>query len=336
MRIPRPWFRKSNKTWYVQIRGRQVNLGKNKTEAHAKYRKLMAQSGADMRINDVLLAYYRWLKKERSPETVKTRAKVLKSFAKFSGKMRVSALRPFHVQEWIGRQKRVKSPTTVNTRVTLIIGALNWGVKMGYIGENPIAGMPKPTPVVRQEFIPANLWQDVLALATDEPFRNWLAFMLATGARVTEMFKLEAGYFDGRVFTLPIAKSKGKKRSRAIVVPDDMLPLVKQLIAENPAGPIFRNRRGVPWNRNSIRCRFRLLKRKLKMPTLTATTLRHSYAHHRLTSGQDSLTVAKLLGHVDTRMLATRYGHLEANTDYMIGAANQIRFPSLEGPTVES
>jgi hypothetical protein len=29
------------------------------------------------------------------------------------------------------------------------------------------------------------------------------------------MFKLEAGYFDGQVFTLPIAKSKGKKRSRA-------------------------------------------------------------------------------------------------------------------------
>jgi hypothetical protein len=80
---------------------------------------------------------------------------VLKSFAKFSGKMRVSALRPFHVQEWIGRQKRVKSPTTVNTRVTLIIGAINWGVKMGYIGESPISGMPKPTPVVRQEFIPA-------------------------------------------------------------------------------------------------------------------------------------------------------------------------------------
>jgi hypothetical protein len=54
MRIPRPWFRKSNKTWYVQIRGRQVNLGKNKTEAHAKYRKLMSQSGSDMPVNDVL------------------------------------------------------------------------------------------------------------------------------------------------------------------------------------------------------------------------------------------------------------------------------------------
>src|SRR5688572_30686966 len=101
MRIPRPWFRESNKTWYVQLRGRQVNLGKNKTEAHAKYRKLMGQNGADLPVNDVLLAYYRWLKANRAPETVKSRSKVLKSFAKFVGKMRVSALRPFHVQEWI-------------------------------------------------------------------------------------------------------------------------------------------------------------------------------------------------------------------------------------------
>jgi integrase len=58
------------------------------------------------------------------------------------------------------------------------------------------------------------------------------------------------------------------------------------------------------------------------MPGLTATTLRHSYAHHRLTIGQDALTVAKLMGHVDTRMLSTRYGHLDANADYMRNAAN--------------
>ena len=103
----------------------------------------------------------------------------------------------------------------------------------------------------------------------------------------------------------------------------------RRLVEQYPEGKLFRNRRGVPWNRNSIRCRFRRLKRELNMPNLTATTLRHSYAHHRLTSGQDALTVAKLMGHVDTRMIATRYGHLEANSDYMQEAANQIGFPGL-------
>ena len=63
------------------------------------------------------------------------------------------------------------------------------------------------------------------------------------------------------------------------------------------------------------------------MPGLVATTLRHSFAHHRLTSGQDSLTVSKLLGHVDSRMLSSRYSHLEANAEYMSAAANQVTFP---------
>ena len=49
----------------------------------------------------------------------------------------------------------------------------------------------------------------------------------------------------------------------------------------------------------------------MNMPKLCATTLRHSWAHHRLESGQDSLIVSKLMGHVDGRMLATRYGHIE-------------------------
>jgi integrase len=77
-----------------------------------------------------------------------------------------------------------------------------------------------------------------------------------------------------------------------------------------------------------IRLRFRRRKRELKMPWLTATHLRHSFAHHRLSSGQDALTVSKLMGHVDTRMLATRYGHLDANTQFMLDAANAAPFPT--------
>ncbi len=60
-----------------------------------------------------------------------------------------------------------------------------------------------------------------------------------------------------------------------------------------------------------MRCRFRSLKKKMGMPKLCATTLRHSWAHYQLEVGQDSLIVSKLMGHVDGRMLATRYGHVE-------------------------
>lgn len=115
-------------------------------------------------------------------------------------------------------------------------------------------------------------------------------------------------------------------------LPDEALVIVKRLAERYPTGKLFRNSDGEPWNHDSIKGRFARLKRLLELPNLTATTLRHSFAHHRLTSGQDALTVSKLMGHVDTRMIATRYGHLDANVEYMQAAANAAVFPSV--PTV--
>jgi integrase len=169
----------------------------------------------------------------------------------------------------------------------------------------------------------------VLALATDEPFRDYLTVMLSSGARTVEMGKFEAKNLSENRLTLPIEKSKGKRRSRVVYLPVDALAIVQRLVNTYPEGPLFRNSDGNPWNKDSLKCRFRRLKRELKMPGLTPTTLRHSFAHYRLSSGQDALTVAKLMGHVDTRMLATRYGHLDANPEYMTNAANAVSFPSL-------
>jgi len=42
MRQPKPFFRKFTKSWYVEIRGRQINLGPDKKLAWARYSQLMA------------------------------------------------------------------------------------------------------------------------------------------------------------------------------------------------------------------------------------------------------------------------------------------------------
>jgi integrase len=117
-----------------------------------------------------------------------------------------------------------------------------------------------------------------------------------------------------------------------VYLPDEALAIVKRLAKQYPEGKLFRNSDGIPWNHDSINCRFRRLKDRLKLPALTATMMRHSFAHYRLTSGQDALTVSKLMGHVDTRMLSTRYGHLDQNEGFMSAAANAVPFPDL--PTI--
>ncbi|HEY1785186.1 MAG TPA: hypothetical protein VGG30_06535 [Pirellulales bacterium] len=43
MRQPKPFFRKQTQSWYVQLNGKQINLGKNEAEALKKYHFLMAE-----------------------------------------------------------------------------------------------------------------------------------------------------------------------------------------------------------------------------------------------------------------------------------------------------
>jgi hypothetical protein len=39
---------------------------------------------------------------------------------------------------------------------------MKWAKARGYVTANPIADMTKPAPIVREEFLPANTWPQVL------------------------------------------------------------------------------------------------------------------------------------------------------------------------------
>ena len=43
--FPKPFFRPRRGLWYVQLQGRQVNLGPDERAAFAGYHQLMAASG---------------------------------------------------------------------------------------------------------------------------------------------------------------------------------------------------------------------------------------------------------------------------------------------------
>jgi integrase len=353
MRIAKPWFRQQDGWWYVWFEGKQVKLAKDEGKAKAKYRAMLDRGTplSDQTVREVLAAYWTWARRNLAPATTDRRKPILDSFSdSIRPSLKADDLRPYHVQKWIeandkckvrkgkvseGEAVRVEatdreiSSTTEATRIGLIKGVMSWARSMGYVERNPIADMPKPRAKVRQEFIPGNLWPRVLELATDDCWREYLTVMLSSGARPQEMRKVTAKEFDeaNKRFVFEIDDSKGKRISRVVYLPEDALAIVKRLVGEYAEGPLFRNRKGRPWTNNAIRCRFRFLKKELKMPNLTATTLRHSFAHHRLTSGQDALTVSKLMGHVNVTMLAMRYGHLDANVGYMQSAANAVPMP---------
>jgi integrase len=286
-------------------------------------------------VHEVITAYWQWYQANRAETTCVTAKIVLDSFQSYIPKhLKATDLRPYHVESWL-QTTNSRSPSTINARITFLIGMMNWARRFGYIDANPLDGMDKPTPRIRQDFIPPDRFRELIGHAKKQPFRDFLTVMLDSGARTEEMFKFEAKHFEAkrRRFVLPIIDSKGKRKSRVVYLPDDAYSIVQRLAAKYPSGPLFRNTRGWPWNKDSINCQFRRLKRLMKMPGLCATVLRHSFAHYRLTSGQDSLTVSKLMGHADGRMLARRYGHLE-ESDYLQTAACRIGLPVGSSPNL--
>lgn len=331
-REPKPFFRTQTRSWYVQLEGRQINLGKDREVAFQKYHELMTRRRTVGEFNNVaklLEQYWQWCQRNLAETTCDRRKLILRSFKQHSGRLKVGNIRAHHVQDWINEKYAGRSSTYHHNLITTVQGAFSWATKSGYIDRNPLAGMPKPRPRVRQEFIPADLWQKAIDAATDQPFEDFLVFMLTTGARPQEAMRIESRHFDAerQCITFPIEESKGRTRSRTIWLPDAAFQIIQRLSEATPEGRIFLNSRGRPWSRNAIRCRFRRLKVLLKCPKLCATTLRHSFAHYRLTKGQDTHTVSKLMGHVDGRMLETRYGHLDQNSDFMRQAADAVDAP---------
>ena len=333
---PAPFLRKQTQSWYLKLDGQFIPLGKDREAAFEEYHEIMSKRRKQVACAQDSVAYlmdlrWNWVKQHRAESTADRMKPVLRSFKHHIGpKMKVRNLRPFHVTQWLDDKFPKVGDTRRNTLITHIKCALNWAVDEGYIDANPIARMKKPEPAICQEFVPADLWPQVLASATDQEFKDFLTVMLDSGARPQEMFKMEAHHVSGDRATFAIKDSKGKKKSRVVIFPGEALEIVKRLVKEHPEGKLFRNRKGNGWKRHAIRDRFRRLKKILKMPWLTAKTLRHSFAHYRLSSGQDPMFVSKLMGHVDGRMLATRYGHIEQNTKFMSGQANLIEFPSAQ------
>ncbi len=96
----------------------------------------------DHTVRQVLDAYWQWAQSNPAEETCNSRKGTIRTFGKsvFSS-LKASCLRAYHVQNWIDNNPRVKSPTTISDRITLIKGIMNRAVSMGYLEANPIAKM---------------------------------------------------------------------------------------------------------------------------------------------------------------------------------------------------
>lgn len=317
MRLPAPWYRKDKQAYYVQFNGKQIRLGKTKAEASRRYRDLLQERGLNPdnhqeTAHAIVDKYLEWGNQNLAPSTMETRRLLAASFRSFIAPgMRAVDVKPYQVEQWASGKKGL-SPTTINSRMTMIGGIWSWAFRQGLISINPLIHMRKPSPMIREEFVSVEMLPKILGAAKSQQARDLINFLADTGARATEVFKFTAAHYEkkNKRLSLPIVDSKGRRRRRVVYLGPVSVEIVERLISEHPAGKIFRSPSGSAWHKDSARQMFKKIANDLGLDSLCATQFRHGFAHHRISQGQDIALVAKLMGHADTNQIYKRYGHL--------------------------
>ena len=318
-RPSKPFFRKQTKSWYCSIKGRQISLGKDREAAHKKFHTLMADqsllSAEITTIYELSQTYLDWCEKNRKKGTYDLHLRYLKSFIGAIGKqMRPAQLKVHHVTKW--HESLGVGSTTQNDAVKIVQRLLNWSVEQDYISANPVRGMKRPKRMRRDIFYTHDQWKQIMSHANG-PLVDLLDFLYMTGCRPQEARCIEARHVNGDLIIFPIDESKGEQESRVIYMIPKAKAIVDRLAKENPTGVVFRNSKGTPWTKNSIKCRLTRITKKVGFRVI-AYGARHSWATNALVDGGvDPISVAHLMGHRDTTMVSRVYSHIAKNPDFL-------------------
>jgi integrase len=325
-RPAKPWFRKDSQAWFICINGKQINLGKDKKEAHRRFHEIMATNAPPKKEElsvhlavELIELFLQWTEKHRAPKTLEWYKEFLNGFVAWLPDKHIPTdkLKPFHVHDWVDAHPDW-SDACKRGAITAVQRAFLWAEKIGHIERTPIRYVEKPKAQRRDNPISAEDFATLLSHVKDEEFKDLLNFSWESGCRPQEARHIEAKHVNaerGRI-EFPPDEAKGKKRWRFIYLTEKAATIISRLMRERPQGKLLLNTRGRPWKNFALCNRFSKLKDKLGMQ-YAAYDLRHSFATRQLKNGTDPATVAALLGHVDATMLFRNYEHVSTDESHL-------------------
>lgn len=277
--MPKPWYRKSKKAWYLKVsRHQQLKLGKTKAEADAAYRRWLIDQGEEMpaperkrltvaELAQEFLDHSKWTNDERTYEFY---CYFVVPFVERFGSAAAATFPPLSFTKWLDEHEGWKGS---RRNASIAVNRLfNWAVnEAGLLAESPLRSVKKPPKKKRSRVMTPEERDYVYGPIRDEQFREFVFAMLDTGCRHGEVMAVTANHVsrDGARWVLDEHKTDGKTgEARVVYLSPAMQELTKKLVGLYPEGPLFRGYRrfaGVrrPWTRNGIRCRFKRLREKV-------------------------------------------------------------------------
>ena len=258
--FPKPFFKKSRRSWYVEIDRKQIKLGPDREAAFCRYHELMAQPHERVVPSESLAAladsYLEWCQKNRSHDTYEWYRYRLERFVQRYPDLRVDQLRPHHVQTWVDSYDL--AVTSRRNYMRSVKRCLRWAHRQGYIQTDPIASLEVPSAEPRDVVVTEVEYLRLLDYSPNDGFQDLLQVTWETGCRPQESLRVEARHVDlaNSRWVFPQKEAKGKKLPRIIYLSDTALAITKRLMLKNPDRQLFRNSRGAPWTPDAVNCVF--------------------------------------------------------------------------------
>ncbi len=309
-RIPRPWYRTSTDSWYVNLDGRRISLGKTKREAHAEFARLMSMrgrgvvAGSRIAVQDLADLWLADCERRLAGATVAHYRSEIGSFCALCGSLQARDLRPYHLTQWVSAHPNW-AQSTEHSALSAVKIAVAWGKEQGYLEVNPIAGARKPG-ITRRAPITLAQATAVMAAARGVLVPS-LRLLLTTGLRPGELCSL-----DGRRIDLATRKMAvtGKRGERTVPIGDTAAEILEPLLADHLKGPILFGQRG-PLTVDALDAACKRARRRAapdgSLDHVTPQTFRGLFATESLRRGVDSALVSRLLGHRDASILLKFY-----------------------------
>ncbi len=277
-RRPKPWFRKSRRSWFVTIDGVQHNLGPEKAEAFDRFYELMRQPKerrvATHSMAAIADSFLEWVQKQRSAETYEWYRYRLERFVQKYPDLRAADVRPFHVETWADGYPLTQ--TSRRNYLRAVKRCLKWAVAQGYLAKNPVETLEVPAGEHKEVLVAEDEFQRLLTYIRNPQLTELVTVTWETGCRPQESLRVEARHVDlaNQRWVIPPTESKTKRQVRVVYLTDTAFQITKRLVAENPKGPLFRNAEGKPWTTEAVNCafeaiRYRMTKDEMKRRNLS-------------------------------------------------------------------
>lgn len=275
---PKPFFRQSRQLWYVQLCGKQINLGPDREAAVQQYHQLMAQPKQELPppksdspyVAAIADEFLDWVSRRRAAATYDWYRQRLQGFVKKYPKLTVHELKPFHVEKWAdGKQLAV---TTRRNLLRSVKRCFTWAERQGYVDKNPVANLEIPGGQSREVYVSHDEFAELLTFVRGQSFADLLVVAYETGCRPQELLRVEARHVDllRCRWVFPPTEAKVKSGPRVVYLSQSACEISERLMTVYAEGPLFRNSRGSPWTKDSVGCSFDRLQVRMGLARMQA------------------------------------------------------------------